>query len=575
MGLTSALYTGLSGLDVNQTAMNVIGNNIANVNTTAFKSSSVQFESQFYVTDQGGSAPTSDFGGTDPNQRGLGAQVASIEENFTDGSISSTGQDTDMAIQGAGFFVVNGAGNTQYTRDGSFTLNSNDQLVTSGGQFVQGYGVDAASNVVPGKLQNITIPLGAASTASATQNVEMTGNLNAGGQIATGASVLNSQALTTVGGAAAPTAGTLLTDVAANSDSATPLFTVGQTYTLAGEKGSRQMSPETFTVQSTSTMGDLMNFFNGGLGIDTTVATTPTEPTPGVTLDPDIAGPDAVHLTIAGNTGNDNALTLDGSSFTSGSESPFTFTDGTTASGIANDPSGESIHTTAIVYDSLGNPVTVDITAVYQSSSDQGTTWQFYADSADNKDPSGTQVVGEGTLTFDNTGQLTASTGTDISMNRAGTGAKSPFTFNLDFSGVTALASQTSNMVMNKQDGSPQGSLTSFTVGGDGIITGSFSNGLTRTLGQVALATFNNPDGLVDNGGGLYTSSANSGAAVVGAPTALGAGQLVDGALEQSNVDISQEFVDMIVASTGFSASSRVITTSDDMLTELMDTSRQ
>ena len=130
-------------------------------------------------------------------------------------------------------------------------------------------------------------------------------------------------------------------------------------------------------------------------------------------------------------------------------------------------------------------------------------------------------------------------------------------------------------MVMNKQDGSPQGSLTSFTVGGDGIITGSFSNGLTRTLGQVALATFNNPDGLVDNGGGLYTSSANSGAAVVGAPTALGAGQLVDGALEQSNVDISQEFVDMIVASTGFSASSRVITTSDDMLTELMDTSRQ
>jgi flagellar hook protein FlgE len=575
MALTSALYTGLSGLDVNQTAMNVIGNNIANVNTTAFKSSRALFQSQFYVTDQGGAAPSSDFGGTDPSQRGLGAQVASIQQDFTTGSISSTGQDTDMAIQGDGFFVVQGGGNTQYTRDGSFTLNSNDQLVTTNGQFVQGYGVDSTNNVVPGKLQNITIPLGAASTASATQNVDMTGNLNAGGTIASGASVLNTQALTTVGGGSAPTAGTLLTDVSDFSSNATPLFTVGQTFTLAGEKGSRMQSPETFTVKATSTLGDLSTFFNGGLGIDTTVPTSPTEPTPGTTIDPDIAGANAVHLTIAGNTGNDNALTMGGSSFTSGAQSPFTFADGTTASGIASDPNGESVHTTAVVYDSLGNAVTMDITAVYQGSSASGTTWQFYADSADSKDPLGNQAVGEGTLTFNNTGQLTASTGTNISVDRSGTGAQSPFSFDLDFSNVTALASQSSNMVMDKQDGSPQGSLTSFTVGANGIVTGSFSNGLTRTLGQVALATFNNPQGLDDTGGGLYNASANSGAAVISAPMDLGAGQLVDGALEQSNVDISKEFVNLIVASTGFSASSKVITTSDDMLTELLNTSRQ
>jgi flagellar hook protein FlgE len=574
MALTSALYTGLSGLDVNQTAMNVIGNNIANVNTTAFKASRALFQSQFYVTDAGGAAPSSNFGGTDPSQRGLGAQVASIEQDFTAGSISSTGNDQDMAIQGAGFFIVNST-STQYTRDGSFTLNSNDQLVTTGGQFVQGYGVDAQYNVVPGKLQNITIPLGAASTAAATQNVDMTGNLNAGGQIATGASVLNSQALTTVGGAAAPTAGTLLTDIADNSASGTPLFTVGQTFTLAAQKGTRSLSPETFTVQAGSTLNDLTTFFNGSLGIDTTVAPTAGEPTPGITIDPDIAGPNAVHLTIAGNSGNDNALSLPAGSFTSGGQSPFDFTDGVTAGGIQSAPNGESIHTTAIVYDSLGNPVTVDVTAVYQSSSAAGTQWEFYASSADSKDPTGNQVVGEGTLSFDNTGKLTATTGTTISINRSGTGAKTPFSFNLDFSSTTALASQSSSLVMDKQDGSPQGSLTSFTVGADGIITGSFSNGLTRTIGQIALATFNNAPGLVDDGGGLYTASANSGAPVVSAPMALDAGQIVDGALEQSNVDISKEFVNLIVASTGFSAASRVITTSNDMLTELLNTSRQ
>src|SRR5947209_4953603 len=106
MALTSALYTGLSGLDVNQTRMNVIGNNIANVNTTAFKSSRALFSPQFYVTDTGGAAPTADFGGTNPSQRGLGAQVATIEKDFTGGAISSTGKATDMAIQGNGFFVV-------------------------------------------------------------------------------------------------------------------------------------------------------------------------------------------------------------------------------------------------------------------------------------------------------------------------------------------------------------------------------------------------------------------------------------------------------------------------------------
>src|SRR6478735_3318467 len=108
MALTSALFTGLSGLDVNQTRLNVVGNNIANVNTVAFKSSRALFKPQFYVTDMSGSPPSSDFGGENPSQRGLGASVAAIQKDFSPGSIQATGKATDMAIDGDGFFIVSG-----------------------------------------------------------------------------------------------------------------------------------------------------------------------------------------------------------------------------------------------------------------------------------------------------------------------------------------------------------------------------------------------------------------------------------------------------------------------------------
>src|SRR3954470_24142156 len=132
MALTSALFTGMSGLDVNQQRLNVVGNNIANVNTVAFKSSRALFKPQFYVTESAGGEATDTFGGTNPSQRGLGAVVAGIEKNFAAGAIEPTGQSTDMAIAGDGFFVVQGKEQT-YTRDGSFQLNSAHALVTNGG----------------------------------------------------------------------------------------------------------------------------------------------------------------------------------------------------------------------------------------------------------------------------------------------------------------------------------------------------------------------------------------------------------------------------------------------------------
>ena len=571
MALTSTLFTGLSGLNVNQTKLNVVGNNIANVNTVAFKASRVLFKPQFYVTDAGGSPPSDTFGGTNPSQRGLGAQVAAIEKHFEPGTIEPTGRSTDFAIDGDGFFVIQGE-EQRFTRDGSFKLNSANQLVTTGGDFLQGFGVDADFNIVPGALQNITIPLGSLTAAKATENVKLEGNLNASGAVASGASILATQLMTELGGAAAPTGATLLTNLASSDDNTTALFSVGQEFTLSGKKGGRDLADATFTVDAASTLDDLVEFFQGGMGINT--STPPASgPTPGVTLETDATDPNSVRMFVVGNTGDENALSIPASAFQSSTgSSPFTFADATNAAGFESDPTGESVHTSFVVYDSLGTPVTINLTAVFEESQDTGNLWRFYAESGDDTDTD--LVIGTGTLMFDNDGRLISSTGDIVTMTRENTGAKTPLTVKLDFSSMTSLTSRDSELVMTEQDGSAFGTLNSFSVGADGTISGSFTNGLTRTLGQVAVATFNNPQGLVDRGGNTYVAGPASGVPIVAAPLTLGAGSIKAGALELSNVDLSEEFINLIIATTGFSASSRIITTSDQLIRELLNSAR-
>ncbi len=568
MALTSTLFTGLSGLDVNQSRLNVVGNNIANANTVAFKASRALFKPQFYVTDSNGSAPTSEFGGTNPSQRGLGAVVASVEKDFTAGPIETTGRSTDMAIDGDGFFIVQGTTAQKFTRDGSFVLNTANQLVTSNGDFVQGYGVDLNSNIIPGALTNVTIPINTDTQAKETSNVRLEGNLDSSGVVASGASILESQTLKTVDGSNIDST-TALTNL--SSSSSTPpvaLFTTGQVLTLSAQKGGRDLTESTFTVGNTgqATLGDLMTFFRNGLGIDTTISPAPT-PAPGVTLVPDSTNTTA-QIKIQGNTGSENALSLAGSAFTTSTgASPLAFTEDPSSSAT-----GESVHTSFIAYDSLGSPLTVDITAVLETKASSGNVWRFYASSPGNT--TGNLSVGDGTLTFDNEGRLQSSTGSTVWINRDNTGAKSPLAVKLDFSSMTSLTSQSSKMVISSQDGSSLGTLSSFSIGTDGTITGSYSNGMMRTLGQIAIAMFKNPQGLVDAGGNMYTTGPGSGIPIITSPQSLGAGGVRAQALELANVDLSKEFTNLIIASTGFSASSRVITTSDQLITELLNSSR-
>lgn len=588
-GLDSALYTGLSGLSVNQQQMGVIGNNIANSNTTAFKSSRVIFTTEAYVTDSSGSAASSNFGGTNPSQTGLGATIGSIQEDFTPGQIQETGISTDMAISGNGFFVTQSANGQQFTRNGAFTLNSSNQLVTTSGAFVQGYGVDANYNINTDTLQNITIPLNTLTTAQQTQNAAFTGTLNAGGQVATTGSVLTSEDMTTLGGSTTPTSTTLLTNLADASSSSTPMFSVGDTLTVDANLGSGSsatpLAPLSFTVTATSTLQDLQDFMTQGLQIDTTAPYPSSSPAPGVTLAAGTA-PNSVDLNITGNAGTVNAITSINSTaiLTSTGSGVPAFTSTTTAT-------GESASTSFTAYDSLGNPVTIDVNATLQSTNNGGTVWQFIATSPNTAGAStftpgtpASAVVGEGTLAFNGNGQLVSSgtTGTTINIDRTGTGANSPMQIKLDFSGMNAQnttnsvssTGSTSTMKNSSQDGEQIGKLTGFTVGGDGVITGSFSNGVTRTLGQVAVATFTNQQGLTEDGNSMYSANGDSGQPVISGADTLGAGAIQGQSLEESNVDLSTEFVNLIMASTGFSASSRVITTADQLVQDLLNTNR-
>jgi len=562
MGLTSTLYAGLSGLDSNGMQFEVIGNNIANVNTTGFKARRVLFQSQFSRTLSIGSGASSDFGGTNPMQIGLGSQVAQVDTDFSMGSVEVTGINSDMAIEGSGFFILNSPDGLVYTRNGSFSVNNQGYLVAANGEFVQGYGVDADFNVVPGSLVNLTIPLGFLTFARPSTEAVIQGNLNATGEIASQGSLLTSAQLEDLAGNPV-TDDTLLTEVCLASNPGVALFSAGDVISFAGVKGGRTLETATFTVDATSRLGDsalvpeanrFSVFVQQALGIDTD-GTLPT--TGGVSIVGSC-------LQIAGNSGAQNDIDLSTESIRiNGVDTPFTWADSQAAN-------GESVYTSFTVYDSLGNPMTMDVTFVLENANASGTTWRFYMASQDDTDID--LVLGNGTIQFDNQGQYVTSTGLEAVFDRDGTGAVTPQSVFLDVTTMTSLSAERdgSQIALSSQDGVPIGTLDGFGVGGDGIITGTFTNGLTRPMGQVALATFANPKGLLDGGASTFVEGPNSGVAVVTTPQSMSAGSIQSGSLELSNVDLSKEFVNLITTSTGFSANSRVISTADEMMREIL-----
>jgi flagellar hook protein FlgE len=578
MGLASALITALTGMQGAETQVDVVGNNLANSQTVGFKESEAIFASQFLQTQSLGSPPSEDSGGTNPRQIGLGMRVAEIRPDFTQGTVSISSSPSDLAIQGNGFFIVEGSSSERfYTRNGIFKTNADNELITSTGERVLGFGVNDDFEIQETSLVPLTIPLGTAMVARPTENVVMQGVLSPAGDVADTAGVQQTVNLGAAGGGPLLTT-TLLTDVVDTSLGPTPLFDVGE-LEFTPRKGDRELATRTMTITATSTVQDLMTFMQQAIGIQTTaedplmptsVNNIPTETlalSPGVVLQNN-------QIRIVSNNGTANSVDINSAAFrvTTATGNVLSPTLGFTS---IQDHVGESVVADFLAYDSLGTAINVRVTAVLESLIDNQTTYRWFADSGDNSPTTGAGVaVGTGLITFDGEGKFVSATNNTVAVERQTNPALDPLVFDLDFTQVSGLSVPTSELSAARQDGSPPGTLTSYLIGEDGIIRGVFSSGVTRDLGQIRLVRFSNPQGLVQRGENLFQQGLNSGLPIEGNPDSSGIGSILGGAVELSNTDIGKNLIDLVLATTQYRSNARVITAAQQMLDELLNLRR-
>ena len=562
MGLSSAMNTSLNGLQLNETKIDVIGNNIANSGTSGFKASNVIFQTQLYRTIGVGSAPNpdADQGGTNPKQIGLGASVASISKDFSQGSVTSTTSPSDLAIQGDGFFVLRGPEGKSYTRAGNFQLNSQNQLVDPSGLIAQGYGVDADFNIVPFDPVDIEIPLGEVlTTAEATKNVEISGALLPTGEIGTQGSLNISQVITDLGTAAPATAATLLSDF--STDGATADYAVGDVISFSPRKGGRLLETADFTVAAGSTLADFNQFMEDTLAIVT--AGVPAETVGGVAVQPQVRVNAAGEIEVIGNRGQANDISVGASDFlVNGAASPIAF-----AKTQAAD--GESSVSDFVIYDSLGDRIDVKLTTTLESTTTSTTTFRYTLESDDDSDAS--TLLGTGTLTFDSRGRIIDGQTNSFTVDRDDTAADL-VSVNIDFNSVSGVSSPTAGSVLSLkyQDGAEAGTLTTFVIDESGVINGVLDNGSIHTLGQLVLARFRNNQGLIEAGGNRFEVGVGSGEPTEVPAGTFGAGTILAGALELSNTDVGKNLVDLIVASTNYRGNARVISSVQELVDELL-----
>ncbi|HPP53212.1 MAG TPA: flagellar hook-basal body complex protein, partial [Thermoguttaceae bacterium] len=347
------------------------------------------------------------------------------------------------------------------------------------------------------------------------------------------------------------------------------------TLQFTGRKGGRSLATKEFTITDTTTVQELLTFMEEALGIQRPPGPDTDHPIlyDGVTGESPGGSIQNGRIRIVSNTGTANAVSiglsgmqLEVGGIQSNINLPFS---------SAQTARGESAVADFIAYDSLGIPISVRITATLEARTSTTTVYRWYADSPDNQPATGVDIaVGTGLITFDGEGNFVSATNSTVSIERREVASQSPLEFQLDFSQLSGLAVDTSTLAVSRQDGSAPGVLTSFIVGEDGCIRGVFSNGVTRDLGQIILARFANPAGLEQRGQNLFAAGVNSGLPVMGRPNEQGLGQIISGAVELSNTDIGGNLVDLILAATMYRSNTRVISTSQQMLDELLSINR-
>jgi flagellar hook protein FlgE len=374
------------------------------------------------------------------------------------------------------------------------------------------------------------------------------------------------------------TENTLLTDVLSrDGDQYVSLFQEG-TLTLEGRKGGRTLEGRDFTITSTSRVLDLLDFMTEALGIQEPPGDDPLNIIPQSQTDTAPVNPGGSVLVdgrirMIGNNGVDNAIALGTGAF------QLTTAAGTSSVDLLFSSSqsavGQSAASDFVVYDSLGIPLNVRVTAVLQERSNTSTTYRWFADSGDNSPANGAGIaVGSGLIRFDGEGKLISVTNSQVNIDRDGIASNSPLAFDLDFSLLSGLAAPNASLAASRQDGSAPGSLSSYLIGEDGLIRGVFTNGVTRDLAQIRLARFANAAGLEQRGQNLFGGGVNAGLPIEGNPGEQGIGTIIAGAVELSNTDIGRNLIDLILASTAYRGNTRVIDTSQRMLDELLNLRR-
>ncbi|HUG90301.1 MAG TPA: flagellar hook-basal body complex protein, partial [Planctomycetaceae bacterium] len=371
--------------------------------------------------------------------------------------------------------------------------------------------------------------------------------------------LLLSEVLTDASTAADATAASLLSDL--QNAGGQPLFAVGDTLSLNAPKGGRRIEPGTLLVEAATTLGDLALLFDEIIGIHSG-GTIPDDPNSG----PGQPGVDVVggQLRIVGNRGTINDLNLGVGDITAnGSAVSLSFDKLESAD-------GESAITDFVVFDSLGQPIVVKMTAYLESQTPTATFFRYFLESTDDSDTD--VVLADGLIEFDGTGRIVNGGTASFAIDRNATAALSPVLINADFSRISGISSAAAGSTLSliSQDGASPGTLSSFVIDEGGVINGIFDNGLLRTLGQVVLAGFRNPHGLLEAGDTAFREGPASGAPLLVAPGTFGAGTIRSGAIELSNTDIGRSLVELIVASTNYRGNARVISSVQQLVDELL-----
>jgi flagellar hook protein FlgE len=559
----SALSAGVSGLKAFQTMLDVAGNNLANVNTIGYKGSAVTFAELLSQTIRQASGPSGTLGGVNPQQMGSGVVVSSVKRDMSQGNIETTGQDLDVAIDGAGYYVLNDGRQDVYTRIGSFAVDSENTLVDpSTGYKVQrmgSFGETEGFQTIGDS--SIHIPWDSSMPAKSTSEIILNGNLRSSNGAPTTHKLISDLSFTSDGGDQAATNTTLISEL----DQLTGTLVDEGTIRISGVKEDGTVFTDSaITFEAGDTMGDVLAQISA-LYDDSTA-----------TLNAD------GKIVITGNTpGYSLAQVTDMTYVPDGTETLTipTYFDYSVIGGQ------DSKTFKITVYDNMGEQHILTGTFV---KTDTNNTWDLVIHSVDgertaswadydiqNSSGMNRRISG---IEFNTNGSFKGLASTSESAEFSVQFANNPTitqTINLDlgtadeFTGLTQFSSQQSSAAALTQDGYEAGTLSSVAIDNGGMIVGTFTNGVKVNIAALQIGMFQNAGGLESIGNGYFNPTANSGDPIATLAGSGGAGNIKGKSLEKSNVDIATEFVNLMQAQNGYQANSRTIRVANDVLREL------